>query len=143
MFMGEYQHTIDAKGRLTMPAKFRDELGDKFVVTKGLDHCLFVYSQAEWHIMEDKLKALSFTRADARAFARMFFSGAAEGEMDKQNRVLLPQNLREHAELHKDVIVVGVSTRVEIWDKEKWQAYNDAASADYEILAEKLVDFDL
>lgn len=143
MFMGEYQHTIDAKGRLTMPAKFRDELGDKFVITKGLDHCLFAYSMEEWKVMTEKLKALSFTKADARAFARMFFSGATEGEMDKQNRVLIPNNLREHGGLSKDVIVVGVSTRVEIWDKEKWQAYNDAASSDYEELAEKLVDFDL
>jgi len=143
MFMGEYQHNIDPKGRLFIPVKFREDLGENFVVTKGLDNCLFVYSMNEWKHLEAKLKALPFTKADARAFTRLFFSGAMECELDKQGRILLPANLREYAKLDKDAVVIGVSSRVEIWSKESWDKYNEQAGEEYENLAEKLVDFDL
>jgi len=137
MFMGEYQHAIDPKGRLIIPVKFRDDLGENFVVTKGLDNCLFVYPMTEWKNMEDKLKALPFTKADARAFVRFFFSGATECELDKQGRILLPANLREYACLDKDAVLLGVSTRVEIWSKENWEKYSQKAEKDYEAIAEK------
>ncbi|MGI6685990.1 MAG: division/cell wall cluster transcriptional repressor MraZ [Bacillota bacterium] len=143
MFMGEYQHTIDPKGRLFIPVKFREDLGDNFVVTKGLDNCLFVYSKNEWQRLELKLKALPFTKADARAFTRFFFSGAMECELDKQGRILLPANLRDYAQLDKETVIIGVSSRVEIWSKDRWDRYNEQAASDYEELAEKLVDFDL
>lgn len=143
MFMGEFQHSIDPKGRLIVPVKYRDELGDIFVVTKGLDDCLFVYPMAEWKNMEEKLRALPFTKADARAFARFFFSGAAECEIDKQGRILLPPQLREYAKLDKEVVLIGVSTRVEIWGKEAWDNYSAQAGQDYEAIAEKIVDFTL
>lgn len=143
MFMGEYQHSIDGKGRLIVPAKFREGLGEKFVATKGLDNCLFVYPAAEWEALEQKLKTLPFTKADARAFVRFFFSGATECEIDKQGRILLPANLREYAKLDKDVVVLGVSSRVEIWSKDVWEHYSDQAGSAYEEIAEKIVDFDL
>ncbi|MGI6066987.1 MAG: division/cell wall cluster transcriptional repressor MraZ [Bacillota bacterium] len=143
MFMGEYQHAIDSKGRLIVPVKFREDLGDNFVVTKGLDNCLFVYPMNEWKNLEAKLKALPFTKADARAFVRFFFSGATECELDKQGRILLPVNLREYAQLEKDVVVIGVSSRVEIWSKECWENYSIQAEKDYANIAEKIVDFDL
>jgi MraZ protein len=143
MFMGEYQHTVDPKGRLIVPAKFRESLGEKFVATKGMDNCLFVYPMDEWKILEQKLKALPFTKADARAFVRFFFSGATECELDKQGRILIPANLRDYASLDKDVVVIGVSSRVEIWSKERWENYSDQAEVSYEEISEKLVDFDL
>ncbi|MDK2823466.1 MAG: transcriptional regulator MraZ [Clostridia bacterium] len=143
MFMGEYQHTIDDKGRLIMPAKFREGLGEKFVVTKGLDGCLFVYPLEEWKVLETKLRNLPFTKADARAFARFFFSGATECELDKQGRILLPTNLRDHAQLQKDVFIIGVSSRLEIWSKEVWEDYSSKTESSYEELAEKMVDFDI
>ncbi|NLL19048.1 MAG: division/cell wall cluster transcriptional repressor MraZ [Clostridia bacterium] len=143
MFMGEYQHSIDSKGRVSIPAKFREELGERFVTTKGLDKSLFVYPMEEWQRLSQKLRSLPFTRADARAFARFFFSGAIECELDKQGRVLLPQLLREHAKINKDVIIIGVSTRVEIWAKEVWEEYSLQAASDYEDIAEKMVDLDL
>ncbi len=142
MFMGEYQHSIDAKGRLIIPSKFRQELGENFVVTKGLDRCLFVYPWNEWNTLEKKLKSLPFTKADARAFVRFFFSGAAESEIDKQGRILIPSVLREYAKLEKDVIIIGVSTRVEIWSSALWKEYNEATGNDYEAIAEKMKDFE-
>jgi MraZ protein len=143
MFMGEFQHAIDPKGRLIVPVRFREELGNTFVVTKGLDNCLFVYPMAEWKNLEGKLKELPFTKADARAFVRFFFSGATECELDKQGRILLPSSLRDYAHLDKDVILIGVSSRVEIWSKECWDSYNSQAEKNYESIAEKIVDFDL
>ncbi len=121
MFMGEYNHTVDPKGRLIVPAKFREQLGDEFVVTKGLDGCLFVYPSKEWHDVEEKFRNISSTGKDARKFARFFFAGAAEVELDKQGRILLPPVLREYAGLQKDVVLAGVLNHVEIWDKERWQ----------------------
>lgn len=143
MFMGEHQHSIDGKGRVIIPARFREELGDKFIVTRGLDSCLFVYPQEEWDKLEKKLKGLSFTKADARAFTRFLFSGAVECEADKQGRALIPQSLREHASLDKEVIVIGVSTRVEIWSREVWEKYKEEANLSFEEISEKIVDLDL
>lgn len=140
MFIGEYQHTLDTKGRIIMPSKFRDDLGDNFVVTKGLDSCLFVYSMEEWDIIKDKLKTLPLTNKDARAFVRFFFSGASEASLDKQGRVLLPNNLREHSKLIKDAVVIGVATRIEIWAKEQWENYNDDDNLSYDSIAEKMAE---
>jgi len=142
MFMGEYEHTLDAKGRLIIPAKFREELGERFVITKGLDNCLFLYPMNEWEQIEQKLRSLPFTRSDARAFARFFFSGACECEVDRQGRVLLPVNLRRYAELDKEVVIIGVLTRVEIWNKEAWEKYSQETREEYEEIAEKIVDVD-
>lgn len=138
MFIGEYQHNIDAKGRMIIPSKFREELGISFVVTKGLDNCLFVYSKSEWSNLEAKLKNLPFTNKDARTFVRFFFSGATECEIDKQGRILIPANLRAYASLEKDVVVIGVSTRVEIWSKDKWEEYNSNDNISPDKIAEKM-----
>lgn len=143
MFTGEYQHTIDDKGRLIMPAKFRDILGDACMITKGLDGCLFVYPQAEWSVLEAKLKNLPFTNKDARAFARFFFSGACECELDRQGRILVSSNLRDYAGLNKDVNIIGVGTRIEIWSRGTWEGYSKDTEQDYEELAEKMVELDL
>jgi MraZ protein len=141
MFMGEYQHTIDEKGRIIIPSKFRDSLGDTFVITRGLDACLFVYPMSEWNILEQKLKALPLMKSDARAFTRFFFSGATECELDKQGRANIPTNLNEHAKLEKDCIVIGVSNRVEIWSKSIWEDYARESEQSFNEIAEKLVDF--
>jgi len=138
MLLGEYQHSLDTKGRITIPSRLREGLGERFVVTKGLDTCLFVYPLAEWAALEEKLRSLPLTRADARAFVRLLFSGAVECEPDKQGRVLLPPNLRAHARLEKDVYLLGVSNRVEIWDKEIWEQYSMQAVASFEQAAEQL-----
>lgn len=143
MFIGEYQHVVDSKGRLFIPARFRDGLGDRFVITKGLDRCLFVYPLQEWEQLEAKLKKLPFARADARAFVRLFFSGAAELEPDKQGRIVVPLGLRQYAGLEKEVVVLGVSSRVEVWSREEWEKYSAKAGDAYEEIAEKIVDFDL
>jgi MraZ protein len=143
MFMGEYQHTSDEKGRVAIPARLREELGEKFVITRGLDQCLFVYPLEEWSKLEGKLKSLPFTKKDARAFTRMFFSGAIEAELDKQGRVLIPQHLRDYARVIKDVRIIGVSNRVELWGEEVWMEYIREAGAAYEEIAETLTDFEL
>ncbi|ABY93290.1 MULTISPECIES: division/cell wall cluster transcriptional repressor MraZ [unclassified Thermoanaerobacter] len=143
MLMGQYEHTIDAKGRVIIPAKFREELGEKFVLTKGLDNCLFVYSLEEWKNIEAKLKTLPLTKKDARAFTRFFLAGAVECEIDKQGRILIPANLREHAKIEKDVIFIGVSTRVEIWSKEVWEEYSNNTDVSFEEIAEHLDDLNI
>lgn len=143
MFMGEYQHSIDDKGRLIMPARFREELGENFVVTRGLDNCLFVYPMSEWLNLQAKLKSLPFTQANARAFVRFFFSGATEANLDKQGRVVIPQVLRDYARLTRDVVVIGVSTRVEIWSREEWERYAGEAEVSYEAIAEQIAGLDL
>lgn len=140
MFMGEYQHTLDDKGRVIVPSKFREGLGETFVMTRGLDQCLFVYPQSEWEILEAKLKSLPMTRADARSFVRFFFSGATECEIDRQGRTVIPTLLRDYAHLERDVVVLGVSNRVEIWDKGSWQTYAEGAADSFAETAEKLVD---
>lgn len=120
MFMSEYNHSIDAKGRVIVPVKFREALGDEFVVTQGLDGCLFVFPNSEWKNFEEKLKSLPMSNKDARKFVRFFLAGAALVEIDKQGRILIPPVLRQFAALEKDVVVVGVGSRVEIWDKNRW-----------------------
>ncbi len=136
--MGEYTHSIDAKGRLIIPAKFRQELGESFVITRGLDRCLFVFPAPEWQRIVERLKSLSFTNADVRAFTRFFFSGATEGELDKQGRVHLPPPLREYAQLEKDCAIIGVSTRVEIWSQPAWESYFQQSAGSFGEIAEKL-----
>lgn len=121
MFMGEYNHTIDTKGRLIIPSKFREVLGDDFVVTKGLDGCLFVYDNTEWSAFEEKLKALPLMNKESRKFVRFFLAGAASVEVDKQGRILLPSVLREFADITKDAVLVGVGSRIEIWSKDRWE----------------------
>ena len=138
MFIGEYQHTVDSKGRIIMPSKLREGLGQKFIVTKGLDNCLFVYPFEEWERFEKKLRTLPLTNRDARAFVRFFFSGATECILDKQGRILIPNNLREHAKLVKDAVIIGVSSRIEIWSKEEWDRYNNDDSLSYDSIAEKM-----
>ena len=125
MFMGEYNHSVDAKGRLIVPSKFREQLGNEFVVTKGLDGCLFVYSNEEWQRIEEKFREIPLTTKDARKFSRFFFAGAATCEVDKQGRILLPSNLREYAAIEKEVVSVGVLSRVEIWSKDRWSENGD------------------
>ncbi|MBE5927465.1 MAG: division/cell wall cluster transcriptional repressor MraZ [Lachnospiraceae bacterium] len=141
MFMGEYNHSVDAKGRVIIPAKFRDKLGETFVVTKGLDGCLFVFALDEWKNFEEKLRTLPIANKDARKFTRFFLAGAADLEVDKQGRALLPSNLREFAELKKDVVLVGVSSRVEIWSKERWE--DSTAFDDMDEIAEHMAELGL
>ena len=140
VLLGEYQHTVDTKGRLFLPAKFREELGETVVFTKGLDACWFGYSLSEWSVLEEKLKKLPLAKPEARAFARFFFAGAAEIGYDKQGRILLPPVLREHARLEKEVVVIGVSNRIEIWSQDAWQAYNEALAPSVSDLTQELID---
>lgn len=121
MFMGEYSHSIDSKGRLIIPSKFRELLGDEFVLTKGLDGCLSIYPMDEWNAFEEKLKALPLTNKNARTFSRFFVAGATSCELDRQGRILIPATLREFAGLDKDVVLTGNITRIEIWSKKKWE----------------------
>lgn len=130
MLMGEYSHSLDTKGRLIMPAKLRQDIGDKFILTKGLDGCLFAFSQTEWNNFEEKLKSLPLSDKNARNFVRFFLSGATECEIDKQGRFLIPNNLRTAANLEKDAIIIGVGTRIEIWNKETWEKCDKEISAD-------------
>lgn len=130
MLIGEYEHSLDVKGRLIMPAKLRQDIGDKFILTKGLDGCLFAFSQTEWNNFEEKLKGLPLSDKNARNFVRFFLSGATECEIDKQGRFLIPTNLRISANLEKDAIIIGVGTRIEIWNKETWEKCDEEISAD-------------
>ena len=137
MFIGEYQHAIDSKNRMIIPSKFREELGEKFVLTKGLDGCLYVYPMSEWKVLEEKLKTLPLTNKDARAFVRFFFSGANEIDVDKQGRALIPQNLLEYAKIEKDIVSIGVLARIEIWSKATWEEYNNS-NVNFDEIAEKM-----
>lgn len=141
MFMGEYNHTIDTKGRLIVPSKFREALGDTFVVTKGLDGCLFVYDNQEWNAFEEKLKSLPITNKEARQFARFFLAGAAEVEVDKQGRILVPNILREFAQINKEVVLIGVASRIEIWSKERFEGIT--AFEDMDEVAEHMAELGL
>lgn len=140
MFLGQYLHTIDNKGRLFIPARFRTQENQRFFVTRGLDKCLFVFPEEEWLKRQAQIKELSMMKKDAREFKRFFFSGAAESLCDKQGRINLPQNLISYAELGKEVIVIGVSDRFEIWSVEKWRNYEEESSRRYEEIAENLVE---
>ena len=130
MLIGEYEHTLDAKGRVSMPAKLRRDMGEAFIVTKGLDGCLFAFSQDEWMNFETKLKSLPLSDKNARNFVRFFLAGATECELDKQGRFLIPANLRKEANLDKEAVIIGVGTRLEIWNKETWLAKDEEISAD-------------
>ena len=141
MFMGEYNHTIDAKGRVIVPSKFRDLLGDEFVVTKGLDGCLFVFDNKEWAAFEEKLRSLPITNKAARAIVRFFLAGAASVEVDKQGRILLPASLRDFAGLTKDAVLIGVGSRIEIWSKESWESV--ASFDDMDTVAGHMADLGL
>lgn len=141
MFMGEYNHTIDAKGRLSIPSKFRSILGMEFVVSKGIDSCLYVYANEDWERFEKNLTSLPLIDKGARQFARFFLAGAASLELDPQGRILLPAPLREFAGLEKDVVLVGVGTRIEIWSKEKWDEVN--AGVDIDDITEAMKDLNL
>ena len=138
MFIGEYQHSLDSKNRVILPARFREKLGDKFVMTKGLDNCLFIYTLDEWDKVEEKLKNLPLTNKDGRAFVRFFFSGASEGETDKQGRALIPSTLKEYAKIEKDIVIIGVSTRIEIWSVEEWNRFSSEAEMSIDEIAAKM-----
>lgn len=138
MFLGKYQHSLDAKGRVTIPAKLRELLGDRFIATRGLDNCIFLYPLDEWQNIEDKMRTLPFTRADVRSFMRKFLSAASELELDKQGRTVLPSNLRDYADILVDIIIIGVGTRVEIWAHDRWESYAEDSDASYEAIAESL-----
>ncbi|AAU23268.1 conserved protein MraZ [Bacillus licheniformis DSM 13 = ATCC 14580] len=143
MFMGEYQHTIDSKGRMIVPAKFREGLGEQFVLTRGLDQCLFGYPMSEWKLIEEKLKALPLTKKDARAFTRFFFSGATECELDKQGRINIASPLLNYAKLEKECVVIGVSNRIELWSKEIWEQYVEEQEDSFAEIAENMIGFDI
>lgn len=141
MFMGEYQHKIDAKGRIIVPANFRDELGDTMIVTRWLDGCLAIYTEEQWNKVYEHLKKLPSTKREARMYTHMIMSKAAECNLDAQGRIRIPSHLAEEANLKKDCVVVGVSDHVEIWDKERWDEYYAVASENFEDIAESLTEF--
>lgn len=140
MFIGEYRYNADAKGRVSVPAKFRDELGEKFVITKGLDQSLFVFPEAKWETFVSQLDTLPISNRDARAFTRFILSGASDVEMDKQGRMLIPQALREFANIEKELLVIGVGSRVEVWSQQAWDNYISQDNLDYDELAKQLED---
>ena len=142
MFIGEFHHSIDAKGRLIMPAKFREQLNECCVITRGIDQCLFIYPIEEWKILLEKVNGLSVNRKDARQFSRFFLSGACECEFDKQGRINLSTPLMNYAGLSKDCVIIGVSNRIEIWEKEKWTQYFDFSVDSILDIAEN-IGFDL
>lgn len=143
MFIGEYQHNLDAKGRMAMPSKFRGKLGSGAIITRGLDRCLFVFTASEWEMLAKKITDLSILKSDSRAFSRFTMSGAAEAEFDSQGRVLIPEHLRVYAGLIKEVIVTGVFNRIEIWDTDSWKSYRSKAENNSDSIAEKLGEFGL
>ena len=140
VFKGQYRHSVDAKGRIIIPSKFRESLGDSFVVTRGLDHCLFVYSNEEWENIENKFKEIPSGNKEARKFMRFFFAGAEDCEMDRQGRVQIPAHLRDYAVLEKEVFSVGVLNRIEIWNPERWQ---ENEFDDVDEIAERMADMGL
>ena len=143
MFYGEYEHTIDRKGRLIIPAKFRQALKDHEVktlfLTRGLDGCLFLFPESEWRITEGRFKQIPFTKGEGRKFNRLFFSGASEVTVDRLGRLLVPRHLKEFAQIKQDVVVVGVSNRMEVWAKEKWQAFYESSRQSFEEVAERVL----
>ena len=143
MFYGEHDHTIDRKGRLIIPSRFREVMKEhyteRFVITRGLDRCLFLFPEDEWRTQESRFRALSFTKQEARRFNRFYFSGAVELTCDRQGRVLLPPYLKDYAGIKRDVVLVGVSNRIEIWDKDEWRKFYEQFKETYEQIAEKLL----
>ena len=140
MFMGEYHHSIDDKGRLIIPAKFRAELGDKFIITRGIENCLFAYPIERWETIVHKLESLPFTKKDARNFTRFFLSGATVAEFDKQGRINITSPLITYAGIDKECVIIGTGDRLEIWAKEAWDNFFDSASINMSDIAENLFD---
>ena len=138
MLIGEYKHTLDPKKRLSLPSKWRRELGRKLVVTRGLDNCLFVYPKAEWKQITEKVGKLPLGQADTRSFNRFFLSGAVEVEVDSVGRILVPDFLKDFGKLESKVVLAGIHSRVEIWDEKKWEAYKRRIETQADALAEKL-----
>ena len=138
MFIGEYHHSIDDKGRLIIPSKFRDELGEKFIVTRGIENCLFVYSEESWTKIVNKLETLPFTKKDARQFIRFFLSGASEAEFDKQGRINISSYLMSYANIQKECVIVGTGDRLEIWSQESWDDFFTSAKDSMSDIAENL-----
>ena len=138
MFMGEYHHSVDEKGRLIIPAKYREILGNHSVMTRGIEHCIYVYPEEAFTHIVNQLETLPFTKKDARGFTRFFMSGATAAELDKQGRVLIPTPLANYAMLDKEVVIVGAMDRLEIWDKQQWQAFMDSAVTSMSDIAEGL-----
>lgn len=143
MFYGEYEHTIDNKGRLIVPSKFRESLKEydigKFYITRGLDKCLFLFTENEWKSQESKFKSVSFTKSESRKFNRLYFSGASEIECDKQGRILIPKYLKDYAFIKRDVVIIGVSNRIEVWSKDAWHEYYNSSKESFEDIAEKMM----
>ena len=143
MLMGEFHHNIDEKGRIIMPSKLREELGNNIIITRGLEDCLFIYSKEEWSQIVTKLKTLPFTKKDARSFTRMFLSGATETEFDKQGRIKLPLPLTKYATLLKECVIIGVNDRVEIWSKDNWNTFMNKSKEELSDLADHLFETDI
>jgi len=137
MFSGEYEHTIDDKGRLTIPAKFRAKLAEGLFVTRGLDGCLFVLPPDAWEALSEKVASLPLAQGSARLFSRMIYSGT-ECKLDKQGRILLPPPLREHADIESEAVVIGVNSRLEIWSKKRWQELITRMEEESGLIAEQL-----
>lgn len=144
MFYGEYEHSLDSKGRVIIPAKFREifkeRYVEKFYITRGLDQCLFVFTEDVWKAQEKKFREMPFTKAEARRFNRLYFSGASDAVCDKQGRILIPEYLKSYASIQEHVMIIGVSDRIEIWAKEKWTSFFEENKDSFEDLAEKLID---
>ena len=140
MLMGEFHHNLDAKGRIIVPAKLREDLGESIIITRGIEDCLFIYSEAEWTKVVSKLKTLPFTKKDARSFTRMFLSGATSAEFDKQGRVTVPSPLLTYASLEKECVVIGVNDRLEVWSLEKWNSFVEESRDDLSDWAESLFE---
>src|SRR3989338_3863771 len=141
MFYGEYEHTMDRKGRLIIPAKFRQALKEHdattLFLTRGFDGCLFLFPESEWRDLENRFKQIPFTKAEGRKFNRLFFSGASEVAVDRLGRLLIPRTLKEFAQIKQDVVIVGVSTRMEVWSKEQWRAFYEGSRQSFEEIAER------
>lgn len=142
MFLGDFPHTLDDKGRLIMPSKFRNELGTNFIVTRGLEGCLFVFTESKWNEFTEQLNSKGLSKKDVRSITRFFCSCAMTSDLDKQGRFLVNKNLREFAGIERDVMIIGVSDRIEIWSKEKWNEYSEAEYSDDNIMSEKFDGFD-
>ncbi len=138
MFIGEFQHNLDVKGRMAIPVKFRQKLTGGAIITRGLDHCLFVFTNNDWEVLAQKLIALPLSQANSRAFVRLMLAGASDVELDKQGRILIPDYLREYASFKKQVIVAGLYNRIEIWDNEIWKQYKSKTESASDEIAEKL-----
>ncbi len=144
MFYGEYEHALDRKGRLIIPSKFRDAMKEHYVeklfITRGLDKCLFMFAEEEWRLQEQRFKSMTFTKSEYRRFNRLFFSGASVLVPDKQARILMPSYLKDYAEIKRDVYIIGVSNRIEVWSRKNWQDYYSLSKDTFEEVAEKLID---